>query len=333
MKRQPKLEISDNIIGESIASKALCLEGTVSNVRKRNFITGLLFASPWVIGFLLLQLYPMLSSFYHSFTRFNLMQSPVFIGFDNYVDLFSDRLFIIAVSNTIYMLLITMPITLTAALGISLLLNKDKVKGMSLYRTIFYIPTVVPPVALSVLWFFILNPRVGFINAFLGFFGLPQPNWLSDPVFTKPSLILIALWTMGNVIVIYLASLKEIPSTQIEAAKVDGAGSFAIFRNITLPWISPTILYTLVVNTIFYLQYFTQAYVITSASGNINDPSHFGGPMNSLNFYATYLYHTAFVSFRMGSASAMAVILLFAAAIMTIILFKTSRKWVHYGGE
>ncbi|MCL2819495.1 MAG: sugar ABC transporter permease [Oscillospiraceae bacterium] len=305
----------------------------MNNTRKRNFITGLLFAAPWIIGFILLQLYPMASSFYYSFTRFNIMQSPVFIGLDNYTDLLSDRLFIIAVQNTLYMLLITMPLTLACALGISLLLNINKIKGMSIYRTIFYVPTVVPPVALSVLWFFILNPRVGFINAILGFLGLPQPNWLSDPAFTKPSLILIALWTMGNVIVIYLASLKEIPSTQMEAARVDGAGSLAMLRNIILPWISPAILYTLVVNTIFYLQYFTQAYVITSASGNINDPSHFGGPMNSLNFYATYLYHTAFVSFRMGSASAMAVILLFAGGIMTFVLFKTSRKWVHYGGE
>ena len=261
------------------------------------------------------------------------MQSPVFVGWENYTDLIGDRLFMIALQNTAYMLFITMPITLAAPLGVAILLNMRAVKGMSIYRTIFYIPTVVPPVALSVLWFFILNPRVGFVNVFLGFFNLPQPNWFSDPAFTKPSLILIALWVMGNGVVIYLASLKEIPETQIEAAKIDGASNFAIFKNITLPWISPTILYTLVVNTIFYMQYFTQAYVITSASGNINDPTSFGGPQNSLNFYATYLYHTAFVNFRMGRASAMAVILLFTAAIMTLILFKTSRKWVHYGGE
>lgn len=303
-------------------------------MQKRNNITGLLFASPWIVGFLVLQLFPIFATIYYSFTKFNLMQSPVFIGLNNYIELFGDDLFRKSILNTLYMLVLTLPLSLITSLLLALLLNL-KVRGLSIYRTIFYIPTIVPPVAQAVLWFFILNPEVGYLNSFLKMIGLPQPNWLSDPVFTKPSLTLISIWTAGNMVIIFLAALQDIPFSLIEAADIDGANAFKKFVNITIPWISPAILYQVIVNIIYYMQYFTQAYVIIagSSASALNDPSNFGGPENSLNFYTLYLFQVAFNFFKMGKASAMAWILFVVSAIVTVLIFKTSYKWVNYGGE
>lgn len=303
----------------------------VNRRTKRANMAGFLFALPWIIGFLLFSLYPIVISMYYSLTEFNLFQSAKWVGFKNYIDLFTkDRLFGTSMINTLYMVLIGMPLSLLAGLLTAMLLNTD-IRGRSVYRTLFYLPSIVPVVASSLLWIWILNPQYGLLNNCLSALGLYQPNWLSDPNWTKPSLVIIGMWGSGNVMVIFLAALQDVPRSLYEAAEIDGARAAKRFLHITLPSITPVILFQLVMGIINSFQYFTQAYIIVSSSGGLNVVS--GGPRNSLLFYALYLYHNAFAYFKMGKASAMAWILFLIVAAVTAMVVKTSKKWVFYGGE
>lgn len=297
---------------------------------KKKTWTGLAFASPWLIGFLAFTLYPLLASLYYSFTSFNIFQAPEFIGMDNYAELMKDDLFWKSVSNTVYLTVVSTPVNLLFSLIIAMLLNM-KVGGMSIYRTVYYIPTIVPLAATSLLWMWILNPQYGLLNDMLRAVGLPGPNWLADPELSKVSLILMGLWASGNVMIIFLASLQEVPQSLYESAAIDGAGKWRQFWNITLPTISPIILFQLIMQVINNLQYFTQAYFVVSSSA-LNMPGS-GGPENSLLMYAMYLYHNAFIYFKMGKASAMAWIMFLIAGIITWLIFRSSKKWVTYGGE
>ncbi|MFC5402488.1 carbohydrate ABC transporter permease [Cohnella soli] len=296
---------------------------------RKNTWTGFVFASPWIVGFLLFTLYPIGASLYYGFTDFNVFQPPHYVGLDNYEGLLKDDLFWKSVRNTMYLTAVSTPINILFSLITAWLLN-SRIRGLSIYRTVYYIPTIIPLAATSLLWMWIMNAQYGLLNAMLRWLGLPQPNWLADPALTKISMVVMGLWSVGNIIIIFLASLQEVPQSLYESASIDGAGAFRKFVRITLPWISPIILFQLIMQIINNLQYFTQAYFVVSST-NLNAGTS-GGPENSLLFYALYLYHNAFQYFKMGKASAMAWILFVIAGVVTWIIFATSRKWVTYGG-
>ena len=289
----------------------------------RKTVIGLLFISPWLIGFLWLTLYPMLASFYYSFTEYQILGAPKWIGLANFQEMFGrDKLFWTSVGNTLYYAAVSLPVGTVFTILLALLLNR-KVRGMSLYRTLYYVPTVVPAIASVMLWAWILNPKVGLVNFILSLVGIEGPGWFNDPVWAKPALIVLGLWGMGGGVVIYLAGLQDIPSHLYEAASLDGANSIQKALHVTIPLLTPTILFNVVMGLIGAFQYFTQAFVAQGA---------FGGPLNSLLFYNLYLYRNAFSYYRMGYASGLAWVLLVFVLAVTLGIFKTTGRWVHYGG-
>lgn len=300
--------------------------GIKKRERKRLLI-GLCFICPWLIGLLLFQLFPILTSFYYSLTDYNLFSSPEWVGLSNYAEMFRDEKVWLSLYNTLFMAVFGLFPHLAFALAIALLLNRN-VKGQSIYRTIYFLPTLVPVVAATLLWMWLLNAQYGLINELLGRIGLPQPVWLLDPLWTKPALIMMGFWGTGTTTIMYLAALQEVPKLYYEAADIDGANAWHKFRHITLPAISPMTLFHVIMGLIGAFQLFTQGYVFTE--GN---KQSMGGPENSLLFYAIYLYQTAFSFLKMGYASAMAWLLFLIVFLLTIIVFKTSAKWVYYGGE
>jgi len=296
--------------------------------------TGFLFALPWIIGFLIFSLYPICISLYYSMTDFNIFQAPKWVGLNNYTALFVDEKFYKSLWNTFYMVLIATPVSLIAALLLAVLLNQ-KIKGLPIFRTIFYLPSIVPTVASSLLWLWILNPQSGLINMGLKALGLPQPNWLMDPNSTKPALIIMGVWGVGSMMIIFLASLQDVPRSHYEAAQIDGANAIHQFFSITVPAISPVIFFQLIMSVINYFQYFTQAYLMingSSGGSGLNNVQS-GGAENSLLFYSLYLFHNAFGYLKMGKASAMAWILFIIVVAVTAIIFKTQDRWVTYGDE
>ncbi len=290
---------------------------------RRDTFNGILFASPWILGFLTFVAYPLGASFYYSFCSYDAITPPHFIGLENYrVMITQDTLFWKSLGNTLYMALFGLPVGLAAALGIALLLNQ-RIRGIAIYRTIYFLPSITPVVASSVLWMWLLNPQVGLINTSLERMGVAHPpDWLSDPSWAKPALILMGLWAVGGGMVIYLASLQDVPASLLEAAALDGAGAWGKFRHVTIPSISPVILFNLIMGLIGTFQYFTQAYVMTN-----------GGPQDATMFYALHLFNRAFQDFEMGYASAMAWVLFVITLVCALIVFKTSAKWVYYAGE
>ncbi|MCD6291230.1 MAG: sugar ABC transporter permease [Anaerolineae bacterium] len=288
---------------------------------------GIAFISPAIIGFLAFTIYPVIMSFYYSFTDYNILQSPLWIGLENYQDLIKDdAVFRKAIYNTLYMVLIGLPIHLTFDFLMALLLN-TRIRGRSLYRTIFYMPSITPIVATAILWLWIYNPQYGLANSVLKALGLPTIGWIADPFWSKPSLIFMGMWYGGNTILIYLASLQDVPNELLEAAELDGANAIQRTWHVTLPMMSPVIFYTMIMYMISYFQYFTEAWVMTAQRSGAA-----GGPLNSLMFYTMYLYQNAFQFFKMGYASAMAWILFLIVLAATVLLFKTS-GWVYYRSE
>jgi len=294
----------------------------------RSVLRGLLFASPWIVGFVIFQLVPIIASAYFSLTNFNLFQDPQFVGLRNYQRLAGDELFWKSLTNTLYLTVIGVPVSLTAALCAALALNM-RVRGQSLFRLFVFLPTVVPVVAATYIWRWLLNAQYGYVNQTLGTVGLGQPLWLDDPFWTKPALILMSLWVTGSAMVVFLAALQEVPDMYYEAAVIDGAGPWAKFRHVTLPLISPVILFETIIASIFTLQYFTQAFLLGQT--RLNAAS--GGPENSLLVYGLYVFQQAFVNLNMGYASAMAWVLLFVALAGTFVLLRVSRNRVFYGGD
>ena len=290
-------------------------------------LTGLLFISPAIIGFMVFIAYPLIASLYYSLTRYDVLSAPRWVGFANYEQLFNrDETFRKGIENTLYMVLIGLPIHLLFDLFVALLLNL-KVRGMSIYRTIFYMPSVVPAVVSAILWLWIFNGQYGLLNAVLYLFHLPPQGWLTSPALAKPSMIFMGIWYGGNTIIILLAALQDVPVELYEAAELDGAGTVARTFNVTLPMITPAIFYTLIIGTIGYFQFFTEAWVLTATRDG-----GAGGPAQSLMFYAIYLYQNAFIFFKMGYASAMAWILFLIILVTTILLFRFS-DWVYYRGK
>jgi len=295
--------------------------GKLSRSQRRDLKNGLLFASPWIIGFAIFTAYAIAASLYYSFCRYDLLSSPQWVGLKNYSRLLADDdVFRRSLANTIYMVIFGLPLGLAAGLGLSLLLNA-KVKGIAIYRTIFYIPSLVPAVALATLWLWLLNTDIGLVNVLLAKIGVSGPGWLTDPAWAKPALILMGLWGVGGSAIIYLAGLQGIPDHLYEAAELDGANSLHKLRHVTLPMLSPVIFFNLIMGLIGSFQYFTQVYIMTN-----------GGPQDSTLFYALYLFNRAFVDLKMGYASAMAWILFAITLACTLLVFKTTARWVYYEG-
>lgn len=288
---------------------------------KKETRLGLLFVSPWLIGFLLLTLYPVIATLYLSFTDYRVLSPPHWIGFDNYRELLTDTdTFWPSLWNTLFLFL-ELPLAMILGLAIALLLNQ-KLRGMAWYRTVFYMPSIVPVVANAMLWLWLLNPEYGLVNAGLRALHLPAPTWLASPEWAKPALILMDLWAVGGGMIIYLAALQGVPKPLYEAAELDGASHWQRLIHVTLPAISPVIFFNLIMGVIGTFQYFTQTFIMTK-----------GGPDKATLFYALYLYQNAFQYFRMGAACAMAWMLFLLTLAASALVFKTSARWVYYEGQ
>jgi multiple sugar transport system permease protein len=304
------------------AAPAATTRRRVPLTRKPGF-WGMVFISPWLLGFLVFTAGPMLASLYLSLCKYDL-HTMTFVGTKNYeVLLTKDPLFWKSLQNTALYALFSVPLGLAGSLGIALLLNQ-KIKGMPIFRTLFYLPSLVPAVAAALVWQWIFHPDSGILNYGLAFFGIKGPAWLQDPNTALASLIIMSLWGIGGGrMIIFLAGLQGISDELYEAASLDGAKGWMIFRHVTLPMLSPTIFFNSVLGIIGSFQVFTSAYVMTN-----------GGPDNATMMYVLYLYNNAFRYFKLGKASAMAWILFAILLVFTVIQFKNSSKWVYYeGGE
>ncbi len=283
-------------------------------------ITFYLFILPWAIGFLVFTLGPIIASFALGFMEYDMVNAPIFVGIKNFVELFKDPLFFKSMANTLYIVVLAVPLGLVAAFAMALLLNQ-KVFAQAAYRTAYYIPSIVPAVATASLWLYVLQPQWGLLNGVIEWFGIPGPGWLASEVWSKPAIIMLMVWGSGGSMVIFLAGLQDIPKEYYEAAEIDGANWFYKFLYVTLPLMTPTIFFSLVMGIIGTFQVFSVIFVLTDGMG---------GPVNSTLVYLIYVYRNAFVFFRMGYASAMAWILFIIILALTIINFRFARFWVHY---
>ncbi len=295
---------------------------------QREAVIGYLFASPWIIGFVTLTLGPMIFSLYASFTAYHVVDTPQWIGLDNYKFIFQhDNRFYTSLGNTFYYVLIKTPLVISLSLVVAVLLNMP-LPGQRIFRTIYYLPTVTTGVAASLLWVWILNPQ-GIVNKGLALFGVQGPNWFYDPGWSKPALIFMGLWYVGSPVLILLAGLNGVPKQLYEAAEVDGAGAWRRFFNITIPLLSPTLLFIIITNVIGAFQVFNSAYVASQTVKNGTAVP--GDPAQSLLFYEVYLYARAFgTSLDMGFGSALAWILFVIVLVITAIQLYLSKRWVYY---
>jgi multiple sugar transport system permease protein len=274
-----------------------------------------------VIGFFIFTAWPVVSSLYFSFTKYDVISSPEWVGLANYRKLLTDdRLFTVAVKNTVVYTLLFVPLHVGAALGIALLLHQAR-KFTGIFRTVYYLPSITPAVATAYLWIWILNPNDGIVNQALRALHLPAPAWTVDPTWTKPTIVVSQLWLLGGAMIIFLAGLKDIPTSLYEAAKLDGASAWQRFRSVTLPMLSGVTFFVTTISTISALQVFTQGYVMFDKNG---------GPKNSALFIIMYLFKRAFEYFQMGYASAMAWMLFILIFAITMVQFRLSKRWVYY---
>jgi multiple sugar transport system permease protein len=305
------------------ARRATRVGRAIRSPRGRRLRLGLLFISPWIVGYCVFYLYPFLASLYYSFTRFTGIGNPVFTGLANYSGLLHDSMFHTAVFNTVYYTVIEVPFSTVAALGLALLLNM-KVRGQAVYRTLFYIPSIVPVVASSLIFVWIFQPSFGIVNALLSDVHITGPAWFFSITWSKPTFILLGLWGLGQPMVIYLAALQGVPKEMYEVASLEGASAWSRLRRITIPMISPVILFNVILSLVLSIQYFTQAQVIESPPGS---------PGTSTMFYVTYYYQQAFQDLHLGYASAMAFLMFVGVLIVTVVLLRTSSRWVYYENE
>lgn len=305
------------------ARRATRVGRAIRSPRGRRLRLGLLFISPWIVGYCVFYLYPFLASLYYSFTRFTGIGNPVFTGLSNYSGLLHDSMFHTAVFNTVYYTVIEVPFSTAVALGLALLLNM-KVRGQAVYRTLFYIPSIVPVVASSLIFVWIFQPSFGIVNALLSDVHITGPAWFFSITWSKPTFILLGLWGLGQPMVIYLAALQGVPKEMYEVAALEGASAWSRLRRITIPMISPVILFNVILSLVLSIQYFTQAQVIESPPGS---------PGTSTMFYVTYYYQQAFQDLHLGYASAMAFLMFVGVLIVTVVLLRTSSRWVYYENE
>lgn len=287
---------------------------------RRDTIAGYLFIAPVVLGLILFVFGPMIASLYFSLTEYSVLRAPEFIGFRNYVDMFTRPQLRVMKSLwiTVLFALTSVPLTIVTALGAAVLLNQ-KLRGMRAFRTMLYIPTIVPIVATVFVWGWLLNPDKGLVNATLQWLGLPTYSWLAEPSTALPTLIILSVWGIGGAMVIFLAGLQGVPETLYEAGRLDGANAIRLFRHITLPQITPTIFFVLITGLIGTFQYFVPAFILTK-----------GGPLYATYFYNLNLYEKAFRWQFMGLASAMAWLLFAIILMLTLALFRSSDAWVYY---
>ena len=289
--------------------------------QKRDLRNGLLFISPWIIGFGVFMLYPILASLFYSFCDYSVLQPPVWSGTENFAELYHDKVFWKSLVNTTYYAVVALPLGMLVGLSLALLLN-TKVRGMTFYRTIFFLPSIVPVVAMAILWMWIFNSKYGVLNHTLAALGVPathRPAWLDSPAWAMPALILMGLWGVGYSMVIYLAGLQDIPVSLYESADIDGATWWQKTVHITVPMLSPVIYFNLVMGIIGTFQIFAAPFIMTQ-----------GGPERATTFYTLYLYDLAFRDLRMGSACAMAWILFVIILVLTLLATKVSQRHVHY---
>ena len=282
---------------------------------------GFVFIAPWLIGFLAFALIPTASAFYFSLTDYHIIGTSTFVGLDNYRQMFQDPLYGTAFFNTVYYTLGTVPVGLVLGFALALLLNVS-IRGQGLFRTLFYVPAIVPTVATAIVWLWLFDPTNGLIDHLLTSVGLPGIHWLDDPSWSKPVLILISLWGVGYTMVVFLAGLQAIPQEQYEAAAIDGAGRVRKLVSITIPLMTPSIFFNLVLGIIYSFQVFNSAYILHTDA--------IGAPLNSTLFYVLYLYQVAFQYLQMGYASAMAVVLFLVILTLTFVLYRSSSRWVFY---
>ncbi len=288
---------------------------------------GFLFALPWLIGFLAFSLYPIVMSAYYSFTDFSAIKDPTWVGLKNYQELLKDKLFWQSLRNTLLYVVISVPVTILVSLFLAALLKIVRV-GKAFFRSVFFVPSIFPVVASTMIWLLILDPISGYLNRFLNSIGLSSVNWLGNPPWTKPALVIMTCWGVGSTVVILLAAMGDVSAELYEAASIDGAGTWKQFWNITVPGISHVLIYQVILAIINGFQYFTQVYILCSAqSGNLSGGIG-AGKQNSLLMYPLYLFQNAFGRLKMGTASAMAWILFVIVLILTLLLLKVSDKYV-----
>ena len=308
--------------------------GSLTRRQMQQLRLGLLFASPWIVGLLVFNVYPICASLYLSFTSYDLINAPRFIGLSNYHDLIlNDPLFLTSLTNTITFAIASIAAGTVVDVGIALLLN-SRVRGIGVYRTIFFLPSVVPVVAGVMVWLWVLNPQFGFVNGVLGLLNISGPSWFADPAWSKPALVLLGLWTSGQAVIIYLAAMQDVPRTLYEAAEIDGAGSLRKVLTITLPMITPAFLFNVVIGIIGAFQYFTQAYIAGGTGAGAGSASGIaaGAPQDSTLFVVPHLYNNAFGYLRMGYASAIAWVVTVIILVITLVVLRASGRWVYYGG-
>ena len=294
---------------------------------RKHLFTGLGFTSVWLVGLVAFTGYPVVASLYFSFCDYSILKAPVWSGLENYRHLVHDELFWKSLRNTLFYAALAVPLGTVVSLALAVLLNQD-VRGRTLFRTIFYLPSIVPVVASAMLWLWIFNGEYGLLNAalrpLLAPFGLAPPAWLADPNWAKPALVIMSLWGTGNAMVIYLAGLQNVPKELYEAAAIDGATGWRRFWHVTLPLLAPVIYFNVIVSLIGALQVFAQAFIMSeAANGNGNGSD--GNPARSTLFYTIYLFSTAFYDLRMGYASAMAYVLFVIIAVLTWLATRLSR--------
>jgi multiple sugar transport system permease protein len=293
-----------------------------NRLARREAMTFYLCISPWMLGFLLFILGPVAASLGFSFTRWDLLSPPEPVGLRNYLRMMDDRLFWQSLGVTIRYTLLYVPSELVGGLILALLMNQIGVRGIRAARTIYYLPTVISGVAFVVVWMWLFHPEAGLINATLARFGIDGPRWLADPNTALTALWLMSFWGLGRAALIFLAGLKSIPPELYEAASMDGAGAWRSFTAVTLPMLTPTIFFNLVLSIIATFQTFTSAFVATN-----------GGPLDSTLFFVLYLYRKAFQEFQMGYASALAWVLFLIILVLTLVVIRSGAWWVYYEGE
>ena len=298
-------------------------------VRLRKNLTTLSFLAPALIGIAVFFLYPLISAVYFSFTKFDLLSVPEWVGLDNYRKMADDPFLLQSIRNTLWMVVVFVPVRIIGAIGLAMLLTTLR-RGAGFFRTVFYLPALVPPVAATIAFVYLLKPGTGPVNHFLSKIGIDGPLWFNSPAWAKPSLVLLGLWGVGDVMVLYLAALLDVPASLHEAAAIDGANAWQRFRHVTLPSISPVILFTAVIGVITTLQYFTQAAVAASAASNQANvgegiSTNFGYPGGSTFTYPLWLYMVGFRYNAFGYANALAVLLFVVAFAVTLVLLRRSR--------
>jgi multiple sugar transport system permease protein len=303
--------------------------------RRRRLVLGLM--SPWILGFAIFFGYPLILNVYLSFNHYDLLSPPRWVGLANYRYLFGgDKLVGPAVGNSLWMMGVLVPLEVLFAFGVALTLTRAR-RGVGIFRTLFYLPALAPPVAATLGFLYILNPATGPLNGFLNLFGIQGPLWFDSPTWSKPGLVLLGLWGIGNTMVIFLAALVDVPRHLHESAQLDGAGALQRLRWVILPSISPVILFAVVIGVIEGLQYFTQAYVASTIAGNgatnaAESTNTLGYPENSTLMFPLLLYQQGFRYFNMGYAAAMSVLLFAVAIAVTLVILRNSSRWVHYQG-